>query len=705
MGNYNICASLICYNKYKYNQTGVSTIDERLSKPITYLKGVGPKRSEYYNKLEIETVYDLLYHFPRRYIDYNNAVPIMQAPADEPCVIKAEVVKKLPEAYIRKGMSIFKAVLTDGESDITLVMYNNRYGFEKLRVGQEYALYGKVTGTLVRKEISSPLILDLSLGETVEPVYALTEGLTQYSIRQSVRNALVSLGDFIYEPLPRWITADYKLCSLEYALENIHFPKDMHTCSIAKQRLVFDELLTLSLGFRLLKKRSREQSGCIMKNVDISQFFESLPFEPTGAQKRAISELTNDMCDTHPMNRLVQGDVGSGKTAVAAGAAYFAYKNGFQTAMMAPTEILAAQHYETLSTFLEPIGVKCALLTGSLTPKKKAALKEQISQGEYDVVVGTHALVQNSTHFNKLGLVITDEQHRFGVKQRAALSDKGDNPHKLVMSATPIPRTLALMIYGDLDLSVLDELPKGRQKIETYAVTGKLRERAFTFVKKQLDEGRQAYIVCPMIEESEPGLVSSELASVKKYASVLSSGFFKDYNIGLLHGKLAPDKKEKVMRDFKDKKTDILVSTTVVEVGVDVPNATVMLIEDADRFGLSQLHQLRGRVGRGRYSSYCILISDNKNEESRKRLKVLSKTSDGFAISEEDLKLRGPGDFFGSKQHGLPKLRIADMSEDINVLKAAQDCAGRILEKDPDLRSAENKYLREIIKQLFEKGE
>lgn len=668
-----------------------------LEKPITNLKGVGSKKSEYYKKLGIETVFDLLYHFPRRYIDFSAPVKIADAPRDEPCVIRAELVKKLSSAVARSGLSIFKAVLTDGESDITLVMYNNKYGFDMLCVGKEYCLYGKVTGDLIRKEISSPLILDLSTGETVEPVYLLTEGLTQFALRQSVRNALLTLGNNIYEPLPKWVMKEYKLCSLSYALENIHFPKDMNTCAIAKNRLVFDELLTLSLGMRLLKDRSREQSGCVMRKKDISAYYDSLPFELTGAQKRAIGEVTGDMCREIPMNRLVQGDVGSGKTAVAAGAAFFAFLNGFQTAMMAPTEILASQHYETLSGFLEPLGVKCALLTGSLTPKKKQALKDEIAAGEYAVVVGTHALVQESTHFQRLGLVITDEQHRFGVRQRAALSDKGENPHKLVMSATPIPRTLALMIYGDLDLSILDELPAGRQKIETYAVTGKLRERAFGFVKKELDSGRQAYIVCPMIDENE----RTELANVKSYAKELSKGAFKDYKIGLLHGKLAPDKKEKVMRDFKDKKTDILVSTTVVEVGVDVPNATCMVIENADRFGLSQLHQLRGRVGRGKYSSYCILITDNTNEDSRYRLKVLSKTSDGFAISEEDLKLRGPGDFFGSRQHGLPKMKIADMSENVDILRQAQHCAGEILRRDEKLTSPENKGLKELIEKLF----
>lgn len=672
-------------------------MNTELLKPVSSLKGIGPKKSEYYKKLGIETVYDLLYHFPRRYIDFNDPVPIADAPRDEPCVIKATLVKKLSAAVVRSGLSIFKAVLTDGESDITLVMYNNKFGFDVLTVGHEYCLYGKVTGDLIRKEISSPLILDLSKGESVEPVYLMTDGLNQFALRQAVRNALVLLGGFIYEPLPKWVMKEYGLCSLSYALENIHFPKDMNTCANAKNRLVFDELLTLSLGMRLLKSRSREQSGCVMSEADISAFYSSLPFELTGAQKRAIGEVTADMCKQSPMNRLVQGDVGSGKTAVAAGAAYFAYLNGFQTAMMAPTEILATQHYETLSGFLEPLGVKCALLTGSLTPKKKAALKEQIAAGEYGVVVGTHALVQNSTQFKKLGLVITDEQHRFGVRQRAALSDKGENPHKLVMSATPIPRTLALMIYGDLDLSILDEMPKGRKKIETYAVTGKLRERAFGFVKGELDKGRQAYVVCPMIEESD-----SELISVKKYAQELSEGSFAGYNVGLLHGKLPPDKKEKVMRDFKDKKTDILVSTTVIEVGVDVPNATCMVIENADRFGLSQLHQLRGRVGRGEYSSYCILITDNVSEESRNRLKIMSKTSDGFVISEEDLKMRGPGDFFGARQHGLPKMKIADMSENIDILRQAQLCAEEILRRDEKLTAPENKGLRELIDKLFE---
>ena len=416
----------------------------------------------------------------------------------------------------------------------------------------------------------------------------------------------------------------------------------------------------------------------------------------TKGQQDAVNDCVQDMCKGSPMNRLVQGDVGSGKTAVAAGAAFFAYKNGFQTALMAPTEILAVQHYETLSEFLEPLGVKIALLTGSLTSKQKIILKQQIANGEYNVVVGTHALVQHTTEFNKLGLVITDEQHRFGVEQRAALAKKGQNPHKLVMSATPIPRTLALMIYGDLDISILRELPKGRQPVETYAVTGKLRERAFGFVKDRLDEGRQAYIVCPMIDESE-----MDLQDVKSYAKKLQEGSFKDYKIGLLHGKLSPAEKEQVMNEFKEHKTDLLVSTTVIEVGVDVPNSAVMVIENADRFGLSQLHQLRGRVGRGRYKSYCILITDNVSEESRKRLKILSKIHDGFKISEEDLKLRGPGDFFGSRQHGLPVMKIADMSADLETLKQAQKAAQEITSADPMLNDPENRGLKQLALMLF----
>lgn len=670
-----------------------------LEKPVLYLKGVGPKRGECYEKLGIRTVYDLLYHFPRDYIDFNDPVPIADANINEQCIVRGYVVKKFPEARIRKGLSVYKAVFTDGRADLTIVIYNSEFLFRQLEVDKEYFLCGKISGNLVRKEINSPIILPADSRDRVQPVYRLTEGLSQQMLRQTIREALSVFNSNIYEPLPKKIMQDNSLCSLEYALKNIHFPVDMHTCGIARNRLVFDELLTLQLGMLMMRSRSREKSGCIMKNTDMREFYDALPFSLTDGQLSAISDCVGDMQKPCPMNRLIQGDVGSGKTAVAAGAAYFAFKNGCQTALMAPTEILAQQHFETLSAFLEPLGARVVLLTGSMTPKQKKTVKEGIEKGEYPVVVGTHALVQQSTKFHRLGLVITDEQHRFGVEQRAFLAEKGDNPHKLVMSATPIPRTLALMIYGDLDISALKELPKGRQPVETYAVTGKLRERAYNFVRQHLDEGRQGYIVCPMIEDNE-----SDLQNVKGYAKKLSEGAFKDYNVGLLHGKMPAAQKEQVMTDFKEHRIDLLVSTTVVEVGVDVPNAAIMIIENADRFGLSQLHQLRGRVGRGKYKSSCVLITDNVSDEVRERLKILSRTNDGFKISEEDLKLRGPGDFFGSRQHGLPDLKIADMSRNIDVLRKAQQTAKAVLEEDPMLEKREHACMKELVEKLFDKN-
>lgn len=675
-------------------------LPKQMENEITYLKGVGPKRAECYNKLGINTVFDLLNHFPRSYLDFSHPLTIEEASKnnEEAHAIKGTVVKKLPEARIKKGLSIYKAIFTDNQTDLTIVIYNSEFSFRQLEVGKEYILYGKITGNLIRHEITNPLVLPIDFPDKIQPVYSLTEGLSQNLLRQAIHNALLAFNNEIYEPMPKKIMQKYELCSLNYAMENIHFPKDFHSCEIAKKRLVFDELLILQLGMYILKNRTENSTGCQMQLQSLSEFYNALPFELTDCQKNAIKDCAADMCKNYPMNRLVQGDVGSGKTAVAAGAAFFAYQNGFQTAIMAPTEILATQHYQTLSEFLEPLGVKVALLTGSLTPKQKRILKEQIANGEYNVVAGTHALVQQTTEFKNLGLVITDEQHRFGVEQRQALATKGKNPHKLVMSATPIPRTLAMMIYGDLDLSILNELPKGRQPVETYAVTGKLRKRAFGFVKDRLNEGRQGYIVCPMIDENE-----MDLQDVKSYAKKLSEEDFKDYKVGLLHGKLTAVEKDKIMTDFKSHKIDLLVSTTVIEVGVDVPNAVIIVIENADRFGLSQLHQLRGRVGRGKFHSYCILITDNVNEESRKRLKILSKISDGFKISEEDLKLRGPGDFFGNRQHGLPPLKIANMSSDYEVLKLVQKVADEIVSNDPKLSNPENRELKQLAMKLFEK--
>lgn len=669
-----------------------------LNDNITYLKGVGPKRAENYKKLSVKTVKDLLYHFPRNYIDLTSPTMIKDTQIGEIYAVAGRIVRKLPPARIRKGMTIFKAVFTDDEEDLTVIIYNSEYLFNSLTLGEPIILYGKISGNMVRKEMNSPSVFKICAGANMQPIYPMTEGITQNLIRENIKSALSLLNGRIYEPVRSDILKRHELCSLPYALYNIHFPKDNYSFNTAKRRLVFDELLTLGLGMLMLKGRNRNQTPNRLSDADIDGFYRSLPFSLTECQKNSIDECISDMKKDFPMNRLLQGDVGSGKTAVAAAVSYFVFKNKKQTALMAPTEILASQHYETFKAFLEPLGVKVGLLVGALTSKQKSDVYQKIQDGEIDVIIGTQALYQQNVSFYDLAFVITDEQHRFGVDQRASLSKKGINPHVLVMSATPIPRTLALMIYGDLDISVLNELPKGRQKTETYAVTGKLRHRAYGFIKKELDKGRQAYIVCPMIEENESGL-----KSVKAYAENLALNDFSGYNIGLLHGKMKAAEKEKIMAHFKSGEIDVLVSTTVVEVGVDVPNATVIMIENSERFGLSQLHQLRGRVGRGSERSYCILVTDNPTEDCRKRLKIMSEVSDGFELSRQDLKMRGPGDFFGSKQHGLPKLKIADMSEDIEILKDAQEEAKRIFEDDPNLRKPENKGLKSLINELFER--
>lgn len=637
---------------------------------VKYLKGVGPAKAQLLSKLDISTVGGLLNHYPANYLDVSSPVSIEDAVLDEANVIAVTVVRKKAPAMIRKGMTIYKLTVTDGVSDMQVVIYNSKYIFDSLKEGENYILYGKVTGNLTMREMSSPQVLKLT-GDCILPIYPLTEGINQRFMRDTMKKALDAV-DGSYETLERPLCDELGLLTVSDALSAIHFPKGMSDVALARRRLAFDELLTLQLGMKYLRDKNRQSVGFVMKPLSIDGYYGVLPYELTGAQKRAISDCLSDMTGEVPMNRLILGDVGSGKTAVAAACCYFTAKNGAQSVLMAPTEILANQHYDTLSEYLAPLGVRVALLTGSLTQKAKTSMREKIKAGEYDVIVGTHALFQQSTEFGNLGLVITDEQHRFGVDQRARLAGKGNNPHKLVMSATPIPRTLALMIYGELDISFLDELPKGRKKIETYAVTGKLRQRAYSFIKDRIAEGRQAYIVCPAIEET------LDEKSVLEYAKHISENEFKDYRIGVLHGKMPADKKEAVMQAFKNGDYDILVATTVVEVGVDVANAAVMMIEDADRFGLSQLHQLRGRVGRSEHQSYCILVTDNVTEQSKKRLKILSSTSDGFAISEADLEMRGPGDFFGNAQHGLPKLKIADLAADSQILRLAQETADKI---------------------------
>ena len=664
---------------------------------IEYLKGVGKARGEKYRKLGIGSPYDLIYHVPRAYLDFRVHVPVCQAECGAYNVLKLTVFRKMPPQRIRGGLVICKAAATDGIDDILIVMYNNVYGFQALKEGETYYMYGKVSGNFLRKEISAPVYISANGNVLIQPVYHLTQGLSVNMVRTNMRQALELMKKEPFETLPLNIQRKYGLCPLTWALENIHFPESDAASETERQRLAFDELLKLQLGMALMKKRSRRNTAFKMNgDLDIAEFTSGLPFELTGDQKKTIEEIVSDLCRDVPMNRLLQGDVGSGKTAVAAAACYFAAKNGMQSALMAPTEILALQHYRTLSEFLEPFGVKICLLTGSLTAKKKAALYEQIASGETDVIVGTHAIIQKNVEYKALGLVITDEQHRFGVAQRAALAEKSDAPHKLVMSATPIPRTLALIIYGDLDISAITQLPKGRKPVRTYAVTGKLRSRAFGFVRGKLDEGRQAYVVCPMIEESE-----SDLFAVKTYAENAQSGELKGYTVALLHGKMSAAEKERTMKKFRAGEIQVLICTTVVEVGVDVPNAAVMVIENAERFGLSQLHQLRGRVGRGEFESSCILITDNTSEECVKRMKIMSSTSDGFKISEEDLKMRGPGDFFGNAQHGLPPLKIADIACNMELMNKAQNCAKELLAADPELSAPEHKTLKMDVIKLF----
>ena len=669
--------------------------------PVTSLSGVGAKRASLYKKLGINTVGDLITHFPRRYTDYSAPIPVNEAVVGEQAVIKATVVKKNPAARIRQGLVLYRVFAEDGSGErFSVIFYNNRFAADALREGGEYLFCGKLSDG-GHREMNSPTVLSTDGKKSIRPVYPLTNGLTAAMVTTNISMILNSADDsFFADTLPDRIRLEYSLCTLEYALRSIHFPQDAHAAELAKRRLAFDELLRLQLGMTMIKNRNLTESGCKMsaENADMERFFAVLPFEMTGAQKRAVSDILEDMNRPFPMNRLIQGDVGSGKTAVAAAAAYFAAKNGFCTALMAPTEILAMQHYETLSKMLKPLGIGVCCITGSMSKGARNAAAEAIENGSCLVAVGTHALISESTGFRNLGLVITDEQHRFGVNQRAALSGKGDNPHKLVMSATPIPRTLALIIYGDLDISVLNELPKGRRKIETFAVTAGYRKRALGFVKKQIDEGRQAYIICPKVKESADNAIAAE-----EYAEALKKTELGSCRIGLLHGKMRQEEKEAVMSAFNAHELDLLVATTVVEVGVDVPNANIIVIENADRFGLSQLHQLRGRVGRGEFQSYCVLIAESVTEESSQRLKFMTQTADGFEISEYDLKMRGAGDFFGSRQHGLPDLKIADIAADRELLAECQRAAKNILEDSPDLE----KYpaLKAEAEELFSRND
>lgn len=658
-----------------------------LQTDIRYLKGVGESRAALYQKLGIETVEDLLYHIPRRYIDLTRPTPLAAAVPGQKCAVRALLAAKGREQRIRRGLSVFRLTAVDGPVTLHITFFNAKYTVEALREGEEYIFYGTVTGGFYSRQMDSPQVFRPEEAGTLLPVYSLTQGLSNKMVSRQVTEALNRV-EQLPDPLEgSGLPQQYGLLSYSQALHAVHFPPDWQAIETGRNRMVFDELLCLSLCFARMREGRHRLHVPPMRMQPLTEYYRALPYELTGAQQRAIAEAMSDMCSGTPMNRLVQGDVGSGKTAVAAALCYFAHRNGAQSTLMAPTEILAQQHYNSLAPLLGSLGMQVALLTGSLSPKKKETLKAALAAGEIDLCIGTHALLTDDTAFANLGLVVTDEQHRFGVQQRAALRQKGKDAHVLVMSATPIPRTLAMIVYGDLEISVIDELPAGRRPIRTYLIDSTIRQRAFGYIKKHLDEGYQAYLVCPAVQSEDEDTAAASLKSAVEYAEELAHGAFGDYRVGLLHGKMRPAQKEKVMAEFAAGEIQLLVATTVVEVGVDVPNAVIMMVENAERFGLSQLHQLRGRVGRGQVQSHCILLSDTENPDTLERLRVLCGTNDGFKIAEEDLKQRGPGDFFGERQHGLPEMKIADLAADSRLLQKAREAADALTERDPTLHT------------------
>lgn len=663
---------------------------------IRFLKGVGEKRAQHLYSLGIDTIGALLRYFPRGYEDFSNVKQIFDCNADEKVCVKAKIITPINEVTVRKNMTLYKFAVSDGTAQMQITLFNNKFLAAKLHEGSEYLFWGKLQEGAFLPSMSSPEIREVGSAQ-IAPVYPASKYMTSSAISKLVKTALS--GCEIENVLPESIINAYRLCDLKTAIENIHFPKSEQALARAKQHLVFEELFVLRTGLMLLKNKRRISSPFVFKNDYTKDYINSLPFQMTDAQKRVIGECVADMASGRVMNRLVQGDVGCGKTAVAAALMYHTARSGAQAAIMAPTEILAEQHYKNLCDSLKNTDIKCVLVTGSLKKSEKQSAKQMLQSGEVQIAVGTHALISGDVEFKNLALVITDEQHRFGVSQRADLSGKGTRPHTLVMSATPIPRTLGLIIYGDLDISIIDEYPKGRQKIENYCVESALRPRVFAYIKKHLDDGRQGYIVCPMVEEN----AELDLKSAEEYYAEIKDGEFKNYRVGLIHGQMKPKEKDLVMRDFKDGKIQLLVCTTVIEVGIDVPNAAIMVIENAERFGLSQLHQLRGRIGRGSYKSTCIFISDYKKGVTAERLNVIKQSNDGFKIADEDLRLRGPGDFLGSRQHGLPKLKIADIYADNDILKLAGMAAASLLEQDPKLKCDENKNLRAEIIKMYKK--
>ena len=673
-----------------------------INESIQYVKGIGPKKAEKLNKLGIYTIKDLLYYFPRQFEDRSIIKKIAQLEDEEKVTVKA-LITNIESYTPKKGMTITRIDVKDDTGFAKLTFFNREYIKNTFRVGDSILAFGKVKKNGRFVELNSCELEYLSaspknIGKLV-PVYPLSYGVTNKDIMNTVRMVFESKDIKIPEYMPEYILKKYRLCGIEYAIKNIHFPKDKESLKIALYRLIFEELLVLQLGLFMYKGGSSDEKGILFKrNQRLDEVLKSLPFSLTRAQNRALNEIIDDMCSEKVMNRLVQGDVGSGKTVVALLALAECVFNGYQGALMAPTEILAQQHYESFTETFEDIGINVELLTGSVTKKQKEGILQRAKDGEIDILIGTHALIEDNVEFKNIGLVITDEQHRFGVRQRGKLSSKGESPDILVMTATPIPRTLALILYGDLDISIIDELPPGRQPIETIAVEKKKRDKVYnSLVRREVDKGRQVYIVCPLVEESE----TLDITSATETAEEIKRDFFPDLRVGLLHGKMKPSEKDTIMTAFKNHELDILVSTTVIEVGVNVPNSTLMIIENAERFGLVQLHQLRGRVGRGKHQSYCVLIYGSNSEVCRKRMSIMEETNDGFKISEKDLEIRGPGEFFGTMQHGVPELKVANLFKHMKILKTVQQEARIIIGEDSTLDFKEYRGLKREIESKF----
>ena len=669
--------------------------------PVRYLKGVGPKTAERFEKLGILTLSDLLCHYPRRYLDFSKPYSIAEAPSDTECVVKAEVFAKPGGRILPGGRRMERITAGDDVSSLEVTWFNNPYAVQKLELGQEYYFQGIVTGGMLRRQMVNPQVrTDAQVASSpFEAVYPQTEGLTSSAIAKCVRQLLPHV-ELLPDPLPPGMLKKYRLLPKADAVRAIHCPASEEEAFAARRRLIYEELLVLQLGIGRMKNHGAASTGAPMQKADASPFWDALPFSPTGAQRRAVEEILTDMAGETSMNRLLQGDVGSGKTLVAAAAIWACIRAGYHAALLAPTEILASQHAENLNRLLAPFGMRVALLTGGMKASPRRTTLAAIRNDEADLIVGTHAILSEGVDFARLGLAVVDEQHRFGVRQRGLLAEKAANPHLLVMSATPIPRTLGLLMYGDLDISILDELPPGRKPVKTRCITGKKRADLYGFLDREIGAGRQVYIVCPAIEDAG----GSGLNAVKSYYEDIAKALLPDRRVGLMHGRLKPKEKAEVMEDFKAGRLDALVSTTVIEVGVDVPNATVMVIENAERYGLSALHQLRGRVGRGAAESWCFLVSDNASESVQKRLRFLCSTSDGFAVAQYDLETRGPGDFFGSRQHGLPTLQVADLMNDTRTLHAAQSEAAALLAADPLLERPEHALLAHQVEQMFDQA-